>query len=130
MNKSWKNREINSTKQIIQIPINAEEEKIFQWVESDNCLGSWMPSKNASVSEKTKYQFSQAITRYLVKNNLSEAEIAEQLGLDKNTTARLLRGYTENFSLDSLISYVDKLNQRHYDWLQNCYLLENKLYGK
>ena len=69
-----------------------------------------MPSENASVSEKTKYQFSQVITGYLVKNNLSEAEIANRLGLDKNATARLLRGYIENFSLDSLIAYVDKLH--------------------
>lgn len=62
------------------------------------------------MAEKTKYQFSQVITRYLVKNNLSETEVAQQLGLDKNTTARLLRGYTENFSLDSLISYTEKLH--------------------
>jgi predicted XRE-type DNA-binding protein len=69
-----------------------------------------MPNEKASVSEKTKYQFSQVITRYLVKNNLSEAEIAQKLDLDKNTAAKLLRGYTENFSLDSLIAYVDKLH--------------------
>jgi predicted XRE-type DNA-binding protein len=69
-----------------------------------------MPGKTASMTEKTKYQFSQVITRYLVKNNLSESEIANRLGLDKNTTAKLLRGYTENFSLDSLIAYVDKLH--------------------
>jgi predicted XRE-type DNA-binding protein len=69
-----------------------------------------MPSQNASISEKTKYQFSQVITGYLVKNNLSETEMAHRLDLDKNATARLLRGYTENFSLDSLIAYVDKLH--------------------
>ena len=69
-----------------------------------------MPGQNASVGEKTKYQFSQVITRYLVKNNLSEAEIANRLGLDKNAATRLLRGYVENFSLDSLIAYVDKLH--------------------
>lgn len=69
-----------------------------------------MPSKNASVSEKTKYQFSQVITRYLVKNNLSETEMAQKLGLDKNATAKLLRGYVENFSLDSLIAYTEKLH--------------------
>ncbi|CAG8776368.1 3921_t:CDS:2, partial [Racocetra persica] len=63
-----------------------------------------------SVNEKTKYQFSQVITRYLVKNNLSEAEMAHRLGLDKSATAKLLRGYMENFSLDSLITYVDKLH--------------------
>ena len=98
------------TEEIIKMPIDPEEEKVFQWVASDNCLGSWMPSKNSSVSEKTKYQFSQVITRYLVKNNLSEAEMASRLGLDKKATAKLLRGYVENFSLDSLIAYVDKLH--------------------
>ena len=105
MTASKKNHE-----EIIKMPIDPEEEKIFQWIESEECLGSWMPSKSASVSEKTKYQFSQVITRYLVKNNLSEGEIAQELGLDKNTTARLLRGYVENFSFDSLIAYVEKLH--------------------
>jgi len=69
-----------------------------------------MPSEKASVSEKTKYQFSQAITRYQVKNNLLEAEIANKLGLNKETTAKLLRGYTENFALDSLVGYVGNFN--------------------
>ena len=69
-----------------------------------------MPSEKASVSEKTKYQFSQAITRYQVKNNLLEAEIANKLGLNKETTAKLLRGYTENFALDSLVGYVERLH--------------------
>lgn len=100
----------NQGRKIIEIPIDIEEEKVFQWVESDKCLGCWIPSEKASVSEKTKYEFSQAITRYLVKNNLSEAEIAQKLALNRNTTAKLLRGYTENFSLDSLISYVEKLH--------------------
>ena|SRR5436190_23342068 len=80
-----------------------------------------MPSESASVSEKTKYQFSQAITRYQVKNNLEEREIANKLGLDKNTTARLLRGYLENFSLDSLINYVEKLK------IKNIYSNNNSL---
>lgn len=69
-----------------------------------------MPGEKASINEKTKYQFSQAITRYQIKNDLSETEIAQKLGLDHYTTARLLRGYTENFSLDSLIGYVEKLH--------------------
>ncbi|CAJ0761420.1 3490_t:CDS:2 [Entrophospora sp. SA101] len=69
-----------------------------------------MPGEQASVSEKTKYQFSQAITRHQVKNNLSETEIANKLDLDRQTTTRLLRGYVENFSLDSLTGYVEKLH--------------------
>jgi len=78
-----------------------------------------MPSENASISETTKYQFSQVITRYLVKNNLSEAEIANRLGLDKNTTARLLRGYTEDFSLENIIIYIKKLQLSLNSWIVN-----------
>ena len=74
-----------------------------------------MPGKSASVNEKIKYQFSQVITRYLIRNKITEEEITNRLGLDKNATAKLLRGYTENFSLNSLIGYVEKLNQHHYN---------------
>jgi predicted XRE-type DNA-binding protein len=69
-----------------------------------------MPGEKASILEKIKYQFSQVITRYLVRNNLSEEEMANLLGLDKNNTAKLLRGYVENFSLDGLIAYTEKLH--------------------
>src|SRR2546421_12412091 len=80
-----------------------------------------MPSENASINEKTKYQFSQVITRYQVKNNLEEKEIGNKLGLDKNITARLLRGYVENFSLNSLMSYTEKLK------IKNIYSNNNSL---
>ena len=69
-----------------------------------------MPGENANIIEKIKYQFSQVITRYLVRNNLTEEEVASKLGLDKNIAARLLRGYTENFSIETLIAYVEKLH--------------------
>jgi hypothetical protein len=52
--------------------------------------------------------------------------MAQKLGLDKNATVKLLRGYTENFSLDSLISCVDKLHLP----LQVRISEENKLIGK
>ncbi|CAG8456683.1 27241_t:CDS:2 [Gigaspora margarita] len=71
-----------TNEEIITMPLDSEEEKIFH----------------------------QVITGYLIKNNLSEAEIANRLGLDKNAVARLLRGYVESFSSDSLIAYVDKLH--------------------
>ena len=90
--------------------VSPKEEKIFRWVESDECLGSKVISKEASVLDQSKYQFCQTITRYQVQNNLTERKIANLLGLVKLSTAKLLRGYVENFALDSLISYVEKLN--------------------
>ncbi|CAG8644166.1 9012_t:CDS:2 [Cetraspora pellucida] len=85
-------------------PFSGKQEK------NKNYFKDYPEKDNKSIGEKTKYQFSQVITRYLVKNNLSEAEIAQKLGLDKDATAKLLRGYVENFSLDSLIAYVEKLH--------------------
>jgi predicted XRE-type DNA-binding protein len=73
-------------------------------------LGSKVIGEDATVLDKTKYQFSQAITRYFVRNNLTERKMANLLGLDKSSTTKLLRGFVENFALDSLISYVEKLN--------------------
>lgn len=119
----------NKNEEIVKMPIDPEEENIFRWIESDKCLGSWMPGENASIAEKTKYQFSQVITRHLIKNSLTEEEMANRLGLDKNNTARLLRGYVENFSLDSLKNMKAKINreskksssktyQNHHDWLK------------
>jgi len=93
-----------------QMLVNPKEEEIFRWIESDECLGSKVISKEASVLEQVKYQFCQAVARYQVQNNLTERKIANLLGLDKSSMAKLLRGYVENFALDSLISYVEKLN--------------------
>lgn len=87
-----------------------KEEKLFNWLESDECLGSKVISKDASVLEKTKYELCQTVTRYQIRNNFNEKKMASLLNLDKLSTAKLLRGYIENFSLDSLISYVERLN--------------------
>ena len=100
-------KKVNNSYQML---VDPKEEKIFRWIESDECLGSKVISKEASVLDQSKYQFCQTITRYQIKNNLTEKKIANLLGLDKLSTAKLLRGYVENFALDSLISYVEKLN--------------------
>jgi predicted XRE-type DNA-binding protein len=94
----------------IEFSTSDKEGEIFRWVESDECLGNWIPSEEATILEKTKYQFCQSITQYALKNNLSEEEVAERLRLNKSTATKLLRGWTEAFALDSLISYVEKLH--------------------
>ena len=95
---------------IEKVPTTPEEEKLFKWLESDECLGNWMPGEDATVLEKTKYQFCQVVTKYALENNFSEEEVAEHLSLNKLSAAKLLRGWTESFALDSLITYVEKLH--------------------
>jgi len=96
--------------QIEKVPTTPEEEELFRWVESDKCLGSKIPSSNAPVLDKIKYQLSQLVTKYAIENELSEEEIADRLELNEFSAAKLLRGWTESFALDSLITYVEKLH--------------------
>ena len=90
--------------------VSPQEEKIAHWVESDECLGSKVLGKNATVLEKIKYELCQSIVRYKRENQLELKKISRLLKLDELTANKLLHYYTENFALDSLVSYVEKLN--------------------
>ncbi|KLL01679.1 MAG: hypothetical protein MRERC_11c034 [Mycoplasmataceae bacterium RC_NB112A] len=68
-------------------------------------------SKNATILEKIKYELCQNIVCYKRKEQLELEELTDLLNLpDELTTNKLLHYHIEAFSLDSLISYVEKLN--------------------
>jgi len=90
--------------------VDPREEELFRWVESDDCLGSKALGKDASVLEKIKYELCQSIVRYKRKEQLELKKMAYILKLNELTTNKLLHYHIENFALDSLISYVEKLN--------------------
>ena len=90
--------------------VSPKEEEVFRWVESDNCLGSKALGKDATVLEKIKYELCQSIVRCKRKGQLDLKKMAKLLKLDELTMNKLLHYHIENFALDSLISYVEKLN--------------------
>ncbi|MDR1670270.1 MAG: hypothetical protein LBR43_00905 [Spiroplasmataceae bacterium] len=87
----------------------SEEEEIFRYLESDECLGSKLLDRNATEEDKFKYNHCRSIVKYKVKNKLSLAEIANKLNLDKDLTNKLLHYHLENFSLRDIIDYAEKL---------------------
>ncbi|CAG8628118.1 17514_t:CDS:2 [Racocetra fulgida] len=87
-----------------------KEEKLFRQVESDNVLGSVILSKEATTLEKIKYELCQNIVRYKRIKKMTLDKVANILRLDELTTNKLLHYHIEAFALDSLISYVEKLN--------------------
>ncbi|CAI2187376.1 20129_t:CDS:2 [Funneliformis geosporum] len=70
--------------------LNLQQNYDLRILESDECLGSKILGKDATV--------------------LRENKIARVLKLDELTTNKLLHYHIESFALDSLISYVEKLN--------------------
>ncbi|KLL04816.1 MAG: hypothetical protein MRERV_4c096 [Mycoplasmataceae bacterium RV_VA103A] len=93
-----------------QMLVDPAEEKIVRWVESDACLGSRVIGPEASTLEKIKYELCQNIVRYKREKKLDLKQMSRLFKLDELTANKLLHYHIENFSLDSLISYVEKLN--------------------
>jgi predicted XRE-type DNA-binding protein len=100
-------KKVNNSYQMLVSP---KEEEIARQVESNNCLGSKALGKDATVLEKIKYELCQSIVRHKRENKLELKKIARMIKLDELTVNKLLHYYIENFALDSLISYVEKLN--------------------
>jgi len=100
----------NKVNKSYQMLVSPKEEEVFHQVESDEYLGSKVLGKNATVLEKIKYELCQNIVRYKRKEQLELKSVARLLKLDELTANKLLHYHIENFALDSLVSYVEKLN--------------------
>jgi predicted XRE-type DNA-binding protein len=100
----------NKVNKSYQMLVSPKEEEVFHQVESDEYLGSKVLGKNATVLEKIKYELCQSIVRYKRKEQLELKSVARLLKLDELTANKLLHYHIENFALDSLVSYVEKLN--------------------
>src|SRR5436190_10564675 len=89
----------------------SKDEKIITKLSNLNYEGgSLVITEEASILDRTKYEFCQTIARCKREKKLELSEVADLLGLDEATVNKLLRCHIEFFALDSLISYIGKLN--------------------
>ena len=65
--------------------------------------------ENPTALEKMKYDTCQSILSYKLTNHLTTQQIAKKIRLNKDETQKLLFCWIENFSLDDLVAYADKL---------------------
>lgn len=66
--------------------------------------------KNATFLEKIKHEICQAILAYQQDNNLTYRKVAQKIGISSEQTIDMMRGNIASFTLDSLITYAEKLN--------------------
>jgi len=65
---------------------------------------------DAGPIEKAKYEICQNILRYKQENDLSEREIGERLGIEKQEKLEyFLYCHIDKFTLDKLVSYATEL---------------------
>ena len=56
-----------------------------------------------------KVKVAAAISRHVQNSGMSQANVAEALGVDQPKVSKLLRGRLDDFSLDRLVSYATVL---------------------
>lgn len=66
-------------------------------------------SEKPTTLEKTKFGICQAILRYKRENNLNREQMAQQIQLSKAETEEILFCRIDNFTLDRLTEYADRL---------------------
>ena len=71
--------------------------------------GSFIISEDASEVDRAKYQLCQLIVKYQRENKLLQKQVADKLGIDESRISEILRGKTDSFTLDRLVSYAEKL---------------------
>ena len=89
--------------------------------------GSFVLPEDANSLARTKYEICQSILRYKRERELSREEIAQRIELSKAETEELLFCNIENFTLDRLVSYLERL---HMPLQVRVMHEENKNYAK
>ena len=72
-------------------------------------VGNYILPEDASVEDKFKYEICQTILAYQQGNKISYQEIARQIDLSFAKTMNILKGRINNFTLNELVNYLEKL---------------------
>jgi predicted XRE-type DNA-binding protein len=67
-------------------------------------------SSNATPADKLKFDFCKSIQKQLHKNNLSEKQLAKKLGVSRSRIERIIFCHIDEFSLEELVNYLDRLS--------------------
>jgi predicted XRE-type DNA-binding protein len=67
-------------------------------------------SKDASLLDRTKFQFCQRFIVYMHDNHLTQVEMAARLGVDKARVNDIVKCKIDLFSLDKLTRFAEKLD--------------------
>lgn len=66
--------------------------------------------ENASTVQKIKYQICEKFISHLLEHNLSQAELARQLDMDRARLNEIVKYKIDLFTIDKLIEFAEKLD--------------------
>jgi len=107
LRKNKKHQE--KTNQKSQYPNKEFKEYLDQLSSPKYQGGSWVLSKNATPLQKSKHELCREILIYQRKHKLTDEELAEQMELSLAETEDVLHYRIDYFTLDRLMTYINKL---------------------
>ena len=65
--------------------------------------------KNASKSDKLKYELCRQFVKYLLKNEMTQKELAEEIGIQPARMNEIVKYRVDLFTVDRLLGYIERL---------------------
>ena len=65
---------------------------------------------NASQADRLKYKLCEKFVKYIVKNKISQAELARQLKMDTARLNEIIKYRIDLFTADKLLEFAEKLD--------------------
>ena len=90
------------------MPSKAELKKVLKKLEKVE--GTLAPPENPTPLEKFRHDLQQKFVGYVLKEKISQREMAKVLGIDEGKVSKLLRNRLDEFSTDRLIKLYEKIN--------------------
>lgn len=65
--------------------------------------------KNASKSDKLKYELCRQFVKYLLKTEMTQKELAEEIGIEPARMNEIVKYKIDLFTVDRLLGYTERL---------------------
>lgn len=76
----------------------------------ENVEGTLALPENPTPLQKFRFDLQQKFVSYILKEKISQREMAEIIGIDEGKVSKILHNRLDEFSTDRLISLYEKLN--------------------
>lgn len=86
-----------------------EEESFLKQVREGEIEGSFVLPENASHKDRMKFKLCEDFVLYLKKEEMTQQELADELGIDKARISDIVHYRIENYTLDRLVDWHEKL---------------------
>jgi predicted XRE-type DNA-binding protein len=92
------------------MPNKSELKKVLKKLK--NVEGTLSLHENPTPLEKFRHDLQQKFVGYVLREKISQRDLAKLLGLDESKVSKILRNRLDDFSTDRLIILYEKINPK------------------